>query len=325
MKEDAVDISLIVVNRNTCELLPDCISSINNTAGNHSFEIMLVDNGSTDDSVGLIGQLFPEVIIIENKTNLGFAKANNAALKRMRGRFAVLLNTDARLKERSIDVLIDFMDKTPEAGICGGQLLNEVGSKQNSIANTPSLLTELGNKSLLRFILPEKYPGKENNFTQPIEVESIIGACMVVRKEAILDVGLLDEDYFFFYEETDWCLKFRKKGWKVFHHPGAFIFHLQGKTVEKTYVPARIEYWRSRYIFFRKHRGALILFILRMSLMLKLSIGIFFLFLCNIAVLFLIRKCRGKLLLQARLFFWHLVGCPDSWGLAPACGEAISN
>ncbi|OGW45466.1 MAG: hypothetical protein A2Y66_08820 [Nitrospirae bacterium RBG_13_41_22] len=315
MKENAPDISFIIVNRNTKQILLNCLRSIEDTIEGLSFEIWAVDNGSSDTSVEAVNKFFPHVKIIRREINLGYAKATNVALSRMNGRYAVLLNTDTVLKEDAIKTIVEFMDKKPEIGICGGQLLNADGSKQNSIANIPSLATELTNKSLLRRLFPARFPGKESHFLEPIEVESIIGACMVVRKEAIDDVGILDEEYFFFFEETDWCFRFTKHGWKVFHHPKAKILHLQGQSAKKEYIGSRIEYWKSRYIFFRKHKGLVTRIILRAGLLIRLLIEFLLLILYNTITLFAIHKVRRKLRLYASLVLWHLKGCPDSWGL----------
>lgn len=312
-------LAFIIVNWNTRELLLGCLKSIGSTVKKNPFEIWLVDNGSTDGSVEAVRKLFPAVNIIENGANLGFAKANNLALSKMAGKYAVLLNTDAVLDENAIDAIMEFMEKNPDVAVCGGQLLNADGSRQNSIANFPSLLTELTNKSLLRLIAPGKYPGKERHFQAPVEVESVIGACMAVRKKAIDETGLLDEDYFFFLEETDWCLRFRKKGWKVFHHPGARIWHLQGQSAGKTLIRTRIEYWKSRYIYFKKHARPVEKFMLRAGLLIRLLIGFSLNFLYNLLTFFSLKKGRKKQMLYGALLAWHVLGCPGSWGfLRPA-------
>lgn len=309
------DISIIIVNWDTRDLLINCIDSIYKTIKNLSFEIWVVDNGSRDGSVNAVRRKFPDVNIIENKENLGFAKANNQALRQMHGRYAVLLNTDTILMDGAIETIVHFMDKNADIGICGGQLLNTDGSKQNSIANIPTLATELLNKSLLRRSFPKRYPGKEHTFKEPIEVESVIGACMVVRKEAIEDVGLMDEDYFFFLEETDWCLRMRKKGWKIFHHPGAKIYHLQGKTAKRENVKARIEYWRSRYIFFRKHYPSPVIGILIVGLILRLCISYLLVSLVAGGSLFTHERSMEKLKLYGKILLWHLKGLPKGYGL----------
>ena len=312
-----MDLSFVIVNLNTRELLLSCIGSIYGTVPPLSFEIRVVDNGSTDQSVEAVRQAFPGVSCVENGPNLGFAKANNQAIRQAAGRYVVLLNTDTVLTPLALRRIVDFMDQNPDVAICGGQLLNGDGSLQNSIANYPSLATELLNKPLLRMLMPERFPGKNRSFDKPLEVESIIGACMVVAKAAIEKVGLLNEDYFFYLEETDWCLSMKKGGWRVFFHPQAQIYHLQGQTAKKNVVPARIEYWISRYIFFRKHTTPFALMVLRAGLLAKL---------CGSLALQLpaapfSNKVRGRFRTNSALLVWHLCGCPVSSGLRPGLRE----
>lgn len=310
-------VSFVIVNWNTKDLLRDCLESIRKTV-RLPFEIWVVDNGSSDGSVRMVRERFPQAKLIQNSENLGFARANNLALKRISGKYAVLLNSDTVLKDNAIASLVECMEKNPRAGVCGGSLLNEDGSRQNSIANFPTLATELLNKSVLRRLFPKRFPGKENGAARGIQqVESIVGACMVVRKKAIEETGLLDEDYFFFLEETDWCLRFREKGWDVLHNPAAEIYHLQGGSARKVPVRARTEYWRSRYIFFRKNRSRKAFALLKAGLVAKLSWSFVSIGLLNLATLFLVGRLRSKLRLYAALLNWHLEGCPEALGQRP--------
>lgn len=310
-----MDVSIIIVNWNTKDLLINCINSVYQTTKTLAIEIWVVDNGSSDDSVNIIRESFPTVNIIKNQDNLGFSKACNQALRQIKGRYAVLLNTDTILSDGAIETVVDFMDKNPKVGICGGQLLNDDGSKQNSIANIPTLATELFSKSLLRRLFPKKYPGKERDIKNPMDVESVIGAFMVVRKEAIDETGLMDESYFFFFEETDWCLSMKKMGWSVFHHPDAKVYHLQGQTAKKVHIGARIEYWRSRYIFFKKHYGKTTLIILKTGLLFKLFLN----FLSNLSLIlitaFTNKKAAERSKLYIKIFCWHCLGLPEGYGL----------
>jgi len=310
-----MDLSIVIVNWNTRDLLVECISSVYKTVNNLTFEIWLVDNGSTDGSIEVMRRRFPDVKIIANKENLGFAKANNQALRQIKGRYAVLLNTDTVLTEGAIETIVEFMGNNKEIGICGGQLINADGAKQNSIANIPTIVTELLNKSLLRRLFPKKYPGKGQDVKYPIEVESVIGACMIVKKEAIDAVGLMDESYFFFLEETDWCLHMRKKGWRVFHHPGARIYHLQGQSAGGVNIRARVEYWKSRYIFFKKNYDSTIFNILRLGLLLRLFISFLMTLLLTIVSLFTYKRALEKLHLYTNLIVWHIKGLPEEYGL----------
>ena len=184
-----MDISFIIVNWNTCKLLLDCLRSIENTVTGCSYEIFVVDNGSDDGSVREVKQQFgTQVILIENSENRGFAQANNQALRIAQGRYIVLLNSDTVLQESAISTLIAFLENNPAAAAVGPRMIDSDGSLQNSYDNFPSLTTELLNKSLLRALFPEKYAGKNPFASEPFEVDSIIGACMAIRRDAIQQV-----------------------------------------------------------------------------------------------------------------------------------------
>ena len=157
MTTNTIDLSIIIVNWNTKQLLLNCLASIYRTVHQASFELFVVDNNSTDGSVEAVVQAYPAVKVIANTANLGFARANNVALRKISGRYAVLLNSDTILKESALDQMYDFMEHHPHKGMCGPQLLNEDGSKQNSVGDFPTLLTEFMSKRLMRILFPEKY------------------------------------------------------------------------------------------------------------------------------------------------------------------------
>ena len=293
----------------------DCLNSIYKTVKDIDVEIYVVDNNSTDGSQAAVKKGFPDVKLIENETNTGFGYANNQALRIMQGRFAVLLNSDAVLKENSVKRLLAFMTTTPSAGIAGVQLLNDDGSRQNSIDNFPSTETEIFNKSILRFFFPGKYPSKNRSYQGPIEVDSVIGACMMVRKEAMDDVGVFDEDYFIFLEETDWCFRMNKKGWKVFHVPDAEVFHLSGHSKKRTPWRSQIEYYISLYKFFKKNRTQASYLTLRVLKPCKIFINLILNILGNLITLFQKEGLRNRLLKYYKLSVWHLLMCPDSMGI----------
>jgi len=310
-----MDLSIIIVNWNTKNLLLQCLESVYQTIKRIEMEVFVVDNGSIDGSVVAAKERFPEVKFIQNEINLGFGMANNQALRLAKGRYLLLLNPDTQVKKGAIERLISFMDAHSEAGGAGAQLLNSDESKQNSIANFPSLATELVNKSLLRWLFPKAFPGKERNYPEPIEVDSVIGACMIIRRDAIEQVGLLDEDYFLFLEETDWCYRMKRAGWKIYHVPQAEIYHFQGKGVEIEKKKARVEYYRSRYHFFKKNRGGLQWFILLIGLMIRLWTELIFMTIACIFSFYTIKGWRRKLSIYAHLMWWHLKGCPKGMGL----------
>jgi GT2 family glycosyltransferase len=309
------DLCIIIVSWNTKEYLLHCLESIFQKRESVPWEVVVMDNGSRDGSGTAVRKIFPAVHLIENDRNLGFSKAANQGLKKSSGRYALLLNPDTQVKEGAIERLVSFMDVHPEAGVAGVQLLNSDGSRQNSVANFPSLATELVNKSLLRWMFPKRFPGKGRNYSEPIEVDSVIGAFMIVRREAIERVGLLDEDYFLFLEETDWCYRMKKAGWKVYHLPQAEIYHFQGKSAETEKKKAKVEYYRSRYHFFKKNRSDFQSFILLLGLLTRLAVELILITLASLFTLFTIKKWRKKLSLYAYLMGWHLRLCPKGMGL----------
>ncbi|MBI2470297.1 MAG: glycosyltransferase family 2 protein [Planctomycetes bacterium] len=313
-----VDLCFIIVNWNTRQLLLDCIESINTTIIGLHYQIYVVDNGSVDDSVKAVRERFPKVIVLENLENRGFAAAVNQALGRDAVRYSTLINTDTLLHKDAIRVMYSFMEQHKEVGIAGAQLEKPDGTRQHSYDNYPTLATELLNKSLLKWIFPQKYPSKKQQIVQPTEVESVIGACVMIRNEAIRNVGKLDEDYFFFLEETDWCYRMHKAGWKVFHLPEARIIHLGGQSKKLAPWQSQIEYCRSLYIFFKKNRSAASYLLLRIFYPVKILLNFIANLTGNVLVFFLNRKLRYRLSTYAMLLWWHVLLCPDWLGLKPA-------
>jgi GT2 family glycosyltransferase len=321
MTTNDIDLSIIIVNWNTRQLLLNCLASIYNTVRHVAFEIFVVDNGSTDGSVEAVSSAHPAVNIIVNSSNLGFARANNRALKRMQGRYAVLLNSDTLLKEASLEHMFDFMEQHPRAGMCGPQLLNEDGTKQNSVGNFPTLLTEFVSKRLIRILFPERYrqafkfkPVELNN---PAEVDFIVGACMMARKAAMDEAGMLDEDYFFLYEEVDWCFRMKKAGWPVYHLPDVEIYHLGGKSMKDINLRARVESWRSRYLFFKRNlKLSLVAWYGLLLLGFAQNAYQFLVYtLLNLVTLFSLQRLRRRWLMFAYLLVWHVRGRPVSMGI----------
>lgn len=304
------DVSFIIVNFNTSDLLRNCLNSISETVRGIAFEIIVVDNNSHDQSREMLEKEFPLVILIKNSSNLGFAAANNQALKIMSGRYAVLLNTDTVLVDGAVSNLMDFMESSPEAAMACGQLLNADGSKQNSIAKFPDLLNIVVSSPLLEYAFPRYYPSKRYDHKKPVEIDSGIGACLIVRKKSIDEVGLLDERYFFFFEETDWALQMKKAGWKIFFVPTALIYHLQGQSVGHN-ISSRILFYRSRYKYFQKWNGPLYNTFVSTIIFSRLAVNWLFNLLIFAVMLGLNKRTGGRLKVYSKLIAWHLKGCPD--------------
>ena len=301
---DKMDISVIIVNWNTKALLRDCLNSIYKTVTDLIFEIIVVDNFSSDGSVAMLEEEFPSVIRIVNQENKGFGAANNQALAIMKGKYALLLNTDAVLTPEAVNKLWDFCEENRKAAIVCGQLLNSDGSKQNSIASFPGLLSLAINTSVLEYLFPRLYPSKRYIHTSPIEVDSAIGACMMIRKKALNEAGAFDERYFFFFEETDLAYTMRLRGWKVYHVPDAFIYHLQGQSVGQN-TRSRIEFYRSRYQFLRKWHNASYFYFAKIIIFVRLLVNCVSSSIFTILTLGLNKKARYKFVVYSELIYWH--------------------
>ena len=303
-----MDISVIIINWNAKKLLEKCLASVYATINFCNFEVIVVDNASSDGSVKMLERDFPQVITIANKKNRGFGAANNQGFAIMKSEYALLLNTDAVLTPGAVEQLWNFARKQPKAGIVCGQLLNIDGSKQNSVAAFPTLLTLATNMSLLEYLFPAKYPSKRYEHKEPLQVDSAIGACMLIRKQALDEVAFFDERYFFFFEETDLAYAFQRKGWQIYHVPTAFIYHLQGQSIGHD-VCSRIEFYRSRYQFLRKWHSFPYYQVTRGVIFLRLLISFLLSSAALIITVGLAENIRRKTMVYLRLICWH-IGMP---------------
>ena len=312
---DNPNLSVIIVNRNTSGLLIQCLSSLFRSKFEKPPEIIVIDNGSHDDSVEKTRNLFPEVRVYEASKNLGFAAANNLGASKTKGEFLLLLNTDVIVEDSCVSRMIELARKDDRIGIVGAQLLNVDGTNQTSYEATPTLLTECANRSLLKRLFPRHYPGKNEKLSNPVDVENVIGAVMLVRRKAFDEVGGFDENYFFFFEETDLALRFRLSGWSVKHEPLARATHLQGGSAKAVPTGSRIEFYRSRYIFFGKFYGRTASSFLKIVLTLNLALNTITLGVLNLITLGQAKQISEKFTVRKNLLIWHLKGCPPGYGI----------
>jgi GT2 family glycosyltransferase len=297
-----VDLSIVIVAWNVRDLVLDCLASIRDAKLELSAEVILVDNGSADGTVACVERDYPEVRVLALPRNIGFGAGNNRGLEVMTGRYAVLLNSDTIVLPGGLEACVRYLDEHPKVGVVGPQLLNPDRTRQNCIHNSPNLVSELFGQSLLRRLFPRRYPSKRVDYREPVEVEAVLGACLFVRREVIEQVGLIDEEYFFFLEETDWCHRIRRAGWKVVHLPDAHVIHLYGESTKKKLpLPTRIEYYRSRYTFFRKNRGRLACAALRAIVLSRVLLGCL--------------QGGRKGAEYRKILGWHRNGCPAAAGL----------
>lgn len=247
-------VSVIVVNHNTRDLLRDCLRSVRAEGVGLPTQVIVVDNASSDGSAAMVRAEFPEVHLIESPANLGFSKANNAGLRASSSPFALLLNSDARLRRGALRVMISFMEARPDVGIVGPQLLHADGSLQLSCGIPPTVWTEVCNKLLLHIPFPFFKMGDWAH-DRGREVGWVTGACLLARRAMLDWIDLLDEGMFMYYEDLDLCFRARQAGWKICYVPDAQVIHLGGATSRRAFGPMLVASGRSSFYFFRKHYG----------------------------------------------------------------------
>lgn len=257
-----MDVSIVIVNWNTCGVLRDCLSSIYRETEDLSFEVIVVDNASSDPSIEMVKSEFPRVTLITNSTNRGFAAANNQGVKISRGRYVLLLNSDTIVCDKAIERTVDYADQHREVAVVGCQVWQNQHTIQMTCRSFPSLLNVLlSSFGLLstfkcnRFLGREEMPWWRRDSERQVDVVS--GMFMLVRRDAIHDVGLMDEVYFLYFEETDWCYRFYRAGWRAVFWPGARIIHVDGgsKSTNQDEVGMSVQYQKSLLTFFKKHYG----------------------------------------------------------------------
>lgn len=220
-------LSIIILNFNTAKITLDCLKSIEKYPFDNNFEVILVDNCSTDNSDKLLKNFKSknfEYTFIKNKSNLGFSKGNNIGLKKSKGDFRLLLNSDTKVTKNALNQLVKTAEEKKNAGVVGARLLNKDKSIQESVFNLPTVARTLSHYWFAKKILDKYYPKSKT----PVEVESVVGAAMLITPEAFQRVGYLDERYFMYFEDLDYCRSVRKSGLKVFYEPRSRIYHLHG-------------------------------------------------------------------------------------------------
>lgn len=262
-----MDLSIVIVSWNTRKLLEGCLSSIYANPPRDSFEVFVVDNASADGSVEMLRESFPQVQIIENSKNIGFARANNQAIERTKGRYLLLLNPDTEIKADALKVLVKFMDEHPEAGAAGSRLINSDGSIQVSCSPAPTLFRELWRLFHLDRIRPYGVYDMENwGLESPRPVDVLQGACLILRRPALDQVGLLDEGYFMYSEEVDLCYRIKQAGFFLYWVPGARVIHYGAESTKQIAMEMFLHLYQSKILYFRKHHGHIAAWIYKLIL-----------------------------------------------------------
>jgi GT2 family glycosyltransferase len=251
-----VSLSIIIVSWNTRKFLENCLVSISANPPTSPFEIWVVDNTSSDDSPGMVREKFPQVHLVENRENVGFARANNQAIQRCVGKYVLLLNPDTLVSSGALQALVDFLEEHPEAGAAGARMLQADGSLQISSHPLPTVSRELWRLFHLDAILPyAKYPSTKWETNQPQKVDILAGSCLMLRKEALDQAGLLDEDYFMYAEEIDLCYRIQLAGWHLYWVPQAQVVHFGGQSTQQVPTEMFLNLYQSNVKYFRKHYG----------------------------------------------------------------------
>ena len=249
----------LIVNWNTRDLLRDCLHSLQPIA-NPEWDVLVVDNASTDDSVAMVRSEFPTVRLIENALNVGYARANNQGLRTSTAPYALLLNSDTRATPEAIHKLVAFMEAHPDAGAVSPRLVRPDGTAQPFAFGGDPTLAYLLRRGALRLLTRRYVHDWAAAHTQ--SVDWVSGACLLARRAAFEKVGLLDEDFFMYFEDNDWCLRLRRAGWKNYYHPAEAIVHLGGQSLARN-PQAQSSYEASLRCFYRKHYGPLAGLVLR--------------------------------------------------------------
>ena len=265
------DLAIVIVNYNTAPLLRRCLTSIRRQEGDYRIETCVVDNASRDDSVAMVRTEFPEVHLIANAENAGFSRANNLGLRHFGfgqtpppaglPRYALLLNPDTELPPTALATMLAFMDATPDAGAAGPRLLLPDGSLDLACRRSfPSPEVSFYRMVGLSRLFPTHPRFGRYNLTylnpdELAEVDSVVGAFMLVRAEAIQQAGLMDETYFMYGEDLDWAYSIKQHGWKIYYNPAATVLHVKRASSRRS-AKAQVEFYRAMQIFYRKHYAA---------------------------------------------------------------------
>lgn len=256
------DLSVLLVTYNSAAFIADCIQAVEATVRSHTYEILLADNASVDGSAELVARRFPHVTVIALEANEGFSRANNRCMAAATGRHVVLLNGDAFVQPGALDSLVAFLDATPAAGVAAPKLLNPDGTDQGTARSFPTPAAALfGRRSPLTRIFPgnrwsQRYLAvKRHTGDRPFLIDWVSGACLMVPRKVLESVGTLDEGFFMYWEDADWCHRISDAGFHVFTVPHAQVVHAEGSS--RRGWPAR-QVWtfhRSAYRYYAKHHA----------------------------------------------------------------------
>lgn len=251
-------LTISIVNWNTTELLRRCLTSVFDNPPGAEFEVIAVDNASADFDEQALAAEFPQVKIIANSDNTGYAHGNNQALELATGDYTLLLNPDTEVRPGALQALIDFMETHPDAAAAGARLVRPDGSVDQCARGFPSPLALFSEYLGVSKLFPESrilgaYRMTGFKFDRVAEVDQVMGSCMIISGKALREIGLMDEGFPIFFNEVDWCFRAKESGWKIYFTPDAEILHLGGQSTKQVKAAMRIESQKSLRRFYEKH------------------------------------------------------------------------
>ena len=253
-----LDVSIIIVSWNNHAVLANCLRSLENAKNKATFDVWVVDNASSDGTASLVQSQFPSVNLIANKKNLGFAGANNQAVPQSNGKYILLLNPDTEMHAESIEVMLDEINKDSKIGVLGPRILNPDGTPQRSCwRGYPGLGMAISDAFYLwKFPwlpLTRNVEYRPDELIKTRDVDHLLGAGLLIRRQTWDEIGPLDENFFLFLEETDWCLRAKQAGWRVVFTPNATITHFGQHSMRQQPAKNLPHFYRSYCHFYRKH------------------------------------------------------------------------
>jgi O-antigen biosynthesis protein len=273
---NALEVSVIIVNYNVRDFLHQALVSIQKALKGIRSEIIVVDNASDDGSIEMVHRQFPSVKLISNQVNFGFAKANNIAIKQSRGKYLLLINPDTIVQEDTIRVMLEFMKSHPKAGMAGCRILNPDGSMEPACRRSfPTPWVAFTKIFGLSALFPKSKLFGRYNLTylstdETYPVEAVSGSFMMVRKETVRQVGGLDEEFFMYGEDLDWCYRILQEGWQIYYVHTTQIIHYKGESTRRSSIDEINTFYHAMRLFVEKHFRSSSVF----SMMLRLAIGI---------------------------------------------------
>jgi len=286
-----MELSIIIVTHNSLPVVLNCLDSISEHPPSCSYEVIVVDNASVDGTADAVSARFPQVIVKKNRENLGYSRGVNQGIDKASGRWILILNPDIEVQDGSIDKLIEFMEETPDAGITGSKLVYPDGTLQYSCRAFYTLSALILRRTFLGRVFPRARALREHlmmdyDHAEPRRVDWIIGACMLVRREALEKVGKMDERFFLYFEDLDWCYRMAKQGWNVYYVPESVMVHRYERSSAHSLINKSllihifsmfryVEKWNSLFYFFRKNRTLIKSLVLMISDLSAINLSFF--------------------------------------------------